>query len=93
MKHPKFRIYNTVNINWYCKVILTEEGLKVLKRHWNNYGMFKLDSEFNEYVENLKDKKGWYKFQLWDFMNIFGDNFHMGARSIIVNNNMKIYLG
>jgi len=63
------------NINDDVKVKLNEEGLKVWKKA-------------NFYNELQKDENGYYTFQFWDFMNIFGEHIYLGSNCLFENNSL-----
>jgi len=65
------RKYAKVNLNDHVKVRLNDYGMCVYKSFYAKYG---LDAS------QLKmDKEGYVEFQLWDFMNVFGNSMHMGG--------------
>ena len=88
MKHPKNKIYANVNLNNYVKVKLTKFGLDVLIKHYNKYG---ITAFLKKEIEDM-GKDGEHKFQLWDFMQIFGEHLYLGAENVVESNNMKIFL-
>jgi hypothetical protein len=53
---------NKINLNQKVKVKVTETGRKYLKNHqyYKNYPVH-------------KDKEGYYLFQFWELMGIFGE--------------------
>jgi len=83
------------NVNDFIKVRLTDFGKDVYKNYHEN-----LINEFNKFWDddNYKlevpkidtDPNGFTKFQLWDFMRIFGKSFGPGIPNIIEDN--SIYL-
>ena len=67
------RKYFKVNLNDYVKVRLNDYGICVYKSFYAKYGL-------DAHAPQLKmDKEGYVEFQLWDFMNIFGNSIHMGG--------------
>lgn len=74
---------NSFNVNHYVKVKLTDLGKEIYKHH---------DDEFLKEFPNLKpipldiDEQGYCKFQLWHFMNIFGEHFGNGFPLVIESN-------
>ena len=69
-----------LNINDYVWVKLKEAGYK----HWmEKYNRF-LPFEQRQSMSFFKDaeKDGYVKFQLWDFMEIFGDGICFGSPPI-----------
>lgn len=66
--------FRDVNINEYIKVKLTDRGKEIYRNHYHDVD--------NEYVPTLDvDEEGFCKFQLWKFMQIFGEYFCMGGNS------------
>jgi hypothetical protein len=71
-----------MNVNDYIEVRLTKEGLKVYKTYYKKLGMRPIP---------LKKGRGdWARFQLWDFMHIFGEAMRMDLPVIIVKNKVRI---
>lgn len=63
--------YCDTNLNYYIKIKLTEEGRIIYKKHYAKYN-----------CEALKlniDDEGYVRFQIHDFMNIFGERLFMGV--------------
>lgn len=71
------------NVNDYIKVKLTDLGKEIYKHY---------DDEFLKIFPHLKpipldiDEEGYCKFQLWRFMNIFGEHFGNGFPLVIESN-------
>ena len=64
------------NLNEKIKVRLTSSGIKILREsHAQIYTV--LGSEVPKFTEPSVDKNGYTEFQLWDFMNIFGEHMNM----------------
>ena len=61
-----------INLNDEIKVQLTEHGEEILLKHYN----------WSEVI----DKEGYRKFQLWDFINIYGKHIYHGSKQVIKNN-------
>lgn len=69
------------NLNEYVWVKLTEKGYQhltdmhnELRKQYNS-----MDAISIEYFKNKADKEGYTRFQMWDFMEKFGDfGFSMG---------------
>ena len=59
------------NLNDYIKVKLTEEGRIIYKKHYAKYNC--------EAPKLNIDDEGYVRFQIHDFMNIFGERLFMGA--------------
>ena len=80
------------NINYDIKVKLTDEGFNHWLRKEQTFieSINKLGSQLKvPSKEDFKQKineDGAYTFQLWEFMQIFGDALHMGGPQIIENN-------
>lgn len=72
------------NINKYIKVRLTDHGKEILQKyHEDLQAMYPSLHIPQIYVE---DSEGYIKFQLWQFMQIFGSHFSMGTPLIIEHN-------
>lgn len=63
------------NMNHKVYVKLTDKGKEVLKNHYRG--------EFHK-----PDENGYYSFQFWVFMNIFGEYVYNGAKPVIEMNNL-----
>ena len=76
-----------ININQFIKVKLTDYGQQIHIKHYDKY----LKSIFPE-SKNIpvKDENGYTKYQLWEFMNIFGAYVFNGEEQIIENNEVYI---
>jgi hypothetical protein len=67
------------NLNDYVYVKLNDLGRKV---HRDNHSKFLSDDLMNRlYREPVVDENGYCKFQMWDFMHIFGEHTCMGCPS------------
>ena len=77
--------YKTFNINEIVKVKLTQKGKLVYLEHQIeiqkrfNRDRIKIDVPLDVKV----DSEGFSKFQLWEFMKIFGSHMYCGAEPII----------
>ena len=73
------------NINDYIKVKLTGLGVSIHTEHYLKYlkdcHMFRY-AELTPYV----DSEGYTKYQLWEFMNIFGEYMYTGSDQVIEKN-------
>lgn len=82
------------NINDFIKVRLTDFGKDIYKKYYENlineYSKFWGDGHKLEVPELDTDPNRFTKFQLWDFMRIFGKSFGPGIPNIIEDN--SIYL-
>lgn len=63
--------YYETNLNYYIKIKLTEEGRIIYKKHYAKYNC--------EAPKLNIDNEGYVRFQIHDFMNIFGERLFMGA--------------
>lgn len=77
-KYNKEDRFKDANLNDYIKVKLTDKGKQIYKDYYDNDPPT-LDVDDEEYV----------KFQMWDFMKIFGEHMHMGG-PMICETNVKI---
>jgi hypothetical protein len=59
------------NINDDVRVKLNENGWDIHKKYWLPYCS-------GNYTPPKADADGYVKFQLWDFMNIYGPHMVMG---------------
>ncbi len=83
-----------MNINDTVKVRLTEKGKQILKEKVDQdlaiiakYGI-----DINSYLDNFaEDVYGYYEFQIWELMEIFGGS-HMGItkEQVFVDNNIEV---
>ena len=72
--------FRDVNLNEYIKVKLTDKGKEIYRNYWH------------EYAPTLDiDEEGYCKFQLWEFMRIFGEHFHMSG-GLPCETNVKIQI-
>ena len=82
-----------VNINDFIKVKLTKYG-KDIYDHSNDSLMIKAGNEkIKKWLEPIPleyDDEGYVQFQLWRFIQIFGECMHIGASPVIENNNIII---
>ena len=63
--------YCDTNLNYYIKIKLTEEGRILYKKYY---------AKHNCEAPNLNiDDEGYVRFQIHDFMHIFGERLFMGA--------------
>lgn len=65
------------NVNNSINVKLTELGYKILKEDHDNF--YKSIGRTKEYVPPKEDSNGRVRFQMWDFMNTFGDYCSLGS--------------
>ena len=71
------------NINDCIKVKLTDYGYKL---HVSHYRKYFTDAHLQQYCLPFRDKEGYTKYQLWEFMNIFGEHMYNGADQVIQDN-------
>ena len=72
-----------ININDEIKVKLTGYGKK---KHCEHYIEYTPDIFSTDKIIPKVDKEGYTKYQLWEFMNIFGIHLYNGAKQVIENN-------
>ena len=70
------------NINDEIKVKLTEKGIKVLNAYYIN--------AYQRKYFYCPDENGYYRLQLWVFMNIFGPYMHIGNNDMFEDMNILI---
>ena len=76
--------FRDVNLNEYIKVKLTDKGKEIYRNYYHDID--------DEYIPTLDvDEEGYCKFQLWDFMRIFGEHFCMGG-GLPCETNVKIQI-
>ena len=63
--------YCDTNLNYYIKIKLTEEGRIVYKKYYEKYNC--------EAPKLNIDDEGCVRFQIYDFMHIFGERLFMGT--------------
>lgn len=74
------------SINARVFVTLTEDGVKVLKKR------------FDQLKPNIKDipgfneKIGTWKTELWDVMHVFGSEMYMGGKQMFVGNRIDFII-
>lgn len=64
-------LYKDTNLNNYIKIKLTEEGRIIYKKRYAKYNC--------EAPKLNIDDEGYVRFQIHEFMNIFGEHLFMGA--------------
>lgn len=76
--------FRDVNINEYIKVKLTDKGKEIYRNYYHDID--------DEHVPTLDiDEEGYCKFQLWEFMHIFGEHFRM-VGGLPCETNVKIQI-
>ena len=76
------------NINNYVQVKLSQKGLKCYNDYKNQYGIKENVAASLDWLNRYHkgNKKGWYRFQLWDLMMIFGPSIYMGGPNMFDTN-------
>ena len=83
-----------ININDYILVKLTEYGEWIYNHRYDELNkQLRRCSGHTLYPPPLKkEPNGFVKFQMWDFMQIFGEHFKMGSTdTVIEGNNVYFY--
>ena len=73
------------NINDYVKVKLTAYGCKIHVEYYSKYLPNNLMSN-PKFILPIIDEEGFTKYQLWEFMNIFGEHMTHAAEQVIQGN-------
>ena len=60
------------NVNNDIYVKLTEKGIEKYVRDTNNIMPFKMQISYREF-ESRRDEQGYHRFQMWSFVDSFGD--------------------
>ena len=80
------------NINDEIKVKLTAYGKEILDKDVENIlPIMKTCISDKTYYPYHTDNEGYTKFQLWDFMRIFGTHFWNGCPQVIENNEINLF--
>lgn len=66
------------NANEYVQVRLTDHGRKIVKEDYDNNFPLHLRDKY-PFEPKKEDAEGYCKFQMWDFMRIFGPHLSLGA--------------
>lgn len=74
-----------MNLNDTVWVQLTTFGFVVLCERWANVPG--LNMTIADVKNHHRMKNGWYEFQLWDLMNLFGPHMKMGFNDMPIKNN------
>lgn len=64
--------YVETNLNYNIKIRLNELGKNLYNDYWKNI----FPEKDNFYDKLQKDEDGYYTFQMWEFMVIFGSHMH-----------------
>lgn len=78
----------SININNKIKVKLTDFGKSTLDKEVNK--LKQISGAPDNYTPYETDDNGYTEFQLWQFMNIFGDYLYNGAIQVIENNKILV---
>ena len=79
------------NINYHIKVKLTDKGREIIQ---NDYlRLCTALPNLNLEPVYIEDEDGYTKFQLWDFMRLFGEHMYCGAPCYIENNDIILCEG
>ena len=79
------------NINQYSKVKLTDVGLSILENDHNHFQELRKKEYRREWSPPKLDDNGYYKCQMWQLMQTFGD--HIGlAKHMAFDANIIICL-
>lgn len=72
------------NINDYIQVKLTREGFRVYNDEKNKYGIKETLAESKKWLNKYHrgNRKGWFRFQMWELMSIFGPKIYMGGPNL-----------
>ena len=73
------------NLNLYIKVKLNDYGKKIHYDYWKDICR---DAKATYKLEI--DEEGYSSFQIYDFMNTFGEHAHMGAKPFLETNDILI---
>ena len=86
-QHKEVNMLHAFNINNWIKVKLTDKGREILQNYWN-----RICSKFPQldpdpsYFATHTDADGYTRFQLWEFMQIFGEHLCLGSPLYVENN-------
>ena len=83
----------SININRFARVVLTESGAKVVNEHIENDDIIRHLSkdQIKTLLGQNKFKSGdIYKSSLWDIMNIFGKSMYMGCDIPFYHNELTL---
>ena len=77
-----------ININSKVKVKLTDFGKSILDKEVNK--LKQISGAPDNYTPYETDDNGYTEFQLWQFINIFGDYVYNGAIQVIEDNEILV---
>lgn len=78
----------TLNINNYVRIKLTKFGFEKLKK--NHEDLRKKFPTVGEFTPPKVDEDGFCKMQLWQVMNIFGEDLFSGSINLPFETNIQI---
>lgn len=73
---------NKININEYVKVKLTDYGKEIFYHQYDEINSFYKCEKIKPHYPKI-DKEGYTSFQLWHFMNLYGNYIDMGMQNVI----------
>jgi hypothetical protein len=73
------------NLNYYIKVKLNDYGKKIHYDYWKDICR---DTKATYKLEI--DEEGYSSFQIYDFMNIFGEHAYLGCKAFLETNDILI---
>lgn len=80
--------YVKTNLNYYIKVKLNDYGKQIHHDDWKG-----ICEETGTPYKLEVDEEGYSEFQLYEFMNTFGEHAHMGAKPFLETNDILIERG
>jgi hypothetical protein len=81
----------SLNVNSHIKVKLTKYGIEAYERYIHSIYKNLPLSLVDRFSIVRIDEDGYAKFQLWEFMNIFGEYFYMGNTHQVIEP-LEIYI-
>lgn len=78
----------TININNKIQVKLTDFGKSILDEEV--YRLKQVSGAPDNYIPYETDDNGYTEFQMWQFINIFGDYLYNGAIQVIESNEILV---
>ena len=75
-----------INLNAYLYVHLLPKGIDMYRAYYDSI-------TFDEKLKQSTDKDGNTKFQIWEFMAIFGTHMRLGIEAFVLNNEIVFYEG
>lgn len=87
--HDMQELMNKIDLNNFIYVKLTDAGFNHWFRKYNEIMPPKF-RQLPSWFREKADKEGHVKFQLWEFMNFFGDQMYQTAPAMIEDNAIYI---